>query len=57
MSFSSFLDAEDSDFAEFYVVIMAMEFAKEKNFDKIWLETGSSFVMNACNNHALVLTI
>lgn len=35
VSFSSFLGNEDSVFAEFFAIIMALEIAMEKNFVKV----------------------
>lgn len=39
VNFSSFLGNEDSDFGEVFAIIIALELAMEKNFDKVWIET------------------
>ncbi|XP_058772144.1 uncharacterized protein LOC131645973 [Vicia villosa] len=54
MSFSSYLHGETPESGELIAVIQALELAKGKNFDKLWIETDCSFVVHACNNHAMV---
>ncbi|XP_058741713.1 uncharacterized protein LOC131614101 [Vicia villosa] len=54
VSFCDFLGNESPEFAELFAPILALEEAKRRNINKLWLETDFLYVVNAFRNRALV---
>ncbi|XP_058783572.1 uncharacterized protein LOC131658278 [Vicia villosa] len=54
LSFSAYLDNNNSESTELIAAIMAIEAAKKNHYTKFWVETDCSLVVNSFKNHALV---